>query len=180
LKDRADVEITWKNRRHHGRQQRNRPGASSSSSLIRSTARPPGDTPSVCPCLRVVGDPREPPAQPDSSRQLFLLIEGSVDRGSIGLSDNEHPNSMAARMVAGKLDVTLPSYGMRPAKRAGRPTSAPGSGWYRLNLLSRLVVASFSVGTVQTLGDHAALAKAGSALENRSNRCPIPAPSVPL
>jgi len=36
------------------------------------------------------------------------------------------------------------------------------------------------MGTVQTLGDHAALARARSALENRSNRCPIPAPSVPL
>jgi hypothetical protein len=29
-------------------------------------------------------------------------------------------------------------------------------------------------------GDHAALAKAGSTLEIRSNRCPKPAPSVPL
>ena len=35
-------------------------------------------------------------------------------------------------------------------------------------------------GTVQTLGDHAALAKVGSALAIRSNRCPNPAPSVPL
>jgi hypothetical protein len=35
-------------------------------------------------------------------------------------------------------------------------------------------------GTVQTLGDHAAWAKAGSALAIRSNRCPNPAPSVPL
>jgi hypothetical protein len=29
-------------------------------------------------------------------------------------------------------------------------------------------------------GDHAALAKVGFALEIRSNRCPNPAPSVPL
>ena len=35
-------------------------------------------------------------------------------------------------------------------------------------------------GTVQTLGDHAAWAKAGSALAIRSNRCPNPAPSVPF
>jgi multiple sugar transport system substrate-binding protein len=35
-------------------------------------------------------------------------------------------------------------------------------------------------GTVQTLGDHAALAKVRSALAIRSNRCPNPAPSVPL
>jgi hypothetical protein len=59
--------------------------------------RPPGDAPGACPRLRVVGDPREPPAQLDSSRQLSLLVEDSADRGSIGLGDNEHPNSMAAR-----------------------------------------------------------------------------------
>ena len=35
-------------------------------------------------------------------------------------------------------------------------------------------------GPSRDLGDHAALAKAGSALEIRSNRCPNPAPSVPL
>jgi hypothetical protein len=35
-------------------------------------------------------------------------------------------------------------------------------------------------GTVQTSGDHAAWAKSGSALAVRSNRCPNPAPSVPL
>jgi hypothetical protein len=63
--------------------------------------RPPGDAPSVCPCLRVVGDPREPPAQLDSSRELSLQIEDRADRGSIGLGDNEHPNSMAARTAAG-------------------------------------------------------------------------------
>ena len=64
--------------------------------------RPPGDAPSVCPRLRVVGDPREPPAQLDSSRQLSVLVEDSADRGSIGLGDNEHPGSMAARTEAGK------------------------------------------------------------------------------
>jgi hypothetical protein len=62
---------------------------------------PPGDAPSVCPRLRVVGDPREPPAQLDSSRQLSLLVEDGADRGSIGLGDNEHPNSIAARTAAG-------------------------------------------------------------------------------
>ena len=35
-------------------------------------------------------------------------------------------------------------------------------------------------GPSRDLGDHAALAKAGSALAIRSNRCPNPAPSVPL
>jgi hypothetical protein len=93
--------------------------------------RPSGNAPIVCPRFRVVGDPREPPAQLDSSRQLSLLIEDSADRGSIGLSDNEHPNSMAVRTVAGKLGVTLPSYGMRPAKRGG--IYAPCSGRYRLD-----------------------------------------------
>ena len=34
--------------------------------------------------------------------------------------------------------------------------------------------------TVQALGDHAALARVRSALAIRSNRCPYPAPSVPL
>jgi DDE family transposase len=37
-----------------------------------------------------------------------------------------------------------------------------------------------SSGTVQTLGDHAAWARTGSALAIRLNRCPNPAPSVPL
>jgi hypothetical protein len=63
--------------------------------------RPPGDAPSVCPRLRVVGDPREPPAQLDSSRGLSLLVQDSTDRGSIGLGDNEHRNIMAARTAAG-------------------------------------------------------------------------------
>jgi AcrB/AcrD/AcrF family len=35
-------------------------------------------------------------------------------------------------------------------------------------------------GPSRDLGDHAALARAGSASEIRSNRCPNPAPSVPL
>jgi hypothetical protein len=61
---------------------------------------PSRDAPSVCPRLRVVGDPREPPAQFDSSRQLSLLVEDRADRGSIGLGNNEHPNSMAARIAA--------------------------------------------------------------------------------
>jgi hypothetical protein len=73
--------------------------------------RPPGDTPSVCPRLRVVGDSREPPAQLDSSRQLSVLVKDSADRGSIGLGDNEHPGSMAARTAAGKARFTLPSCG---------------------------------------------------------------------
>jgi hypothetical protein len=70
-----------------------------------------------CTCLRVVGDPREPSAQLGSSRQLTFLIEDSTDRGGISLSDNEHSNSMAALTAAGKHDETLPSCGMRPAKR---------------------------------------------------------------
>jgi hypothetical protein len=50
----------------------------------------------VCPRLRVVGDPREPPSQLDSGRQLSLLVEDGADRGSIGLGDN----SMATRIEA--------------------------------------------------------------------------------
>jgi hypothetical protein len=64
--------------------------------------RPPGDAPGTHSRLRVVGDPREPPAQLDSSRQFSVLVEDSADRGSIGLGDNEHPGSMAARTEAGK------------------------------------------------------------------------------
>lgn len=62
--------------------------------------RPPGNAPSVCPRLRVVGDPREPPAQLDSSRQLSILVEDRPDRGGIGLGDNEHPNNMATGIAA--------------------------------------------------------------------------------
>ena len=46
--------------------------------------------------------------------------------------------------------------------------------------LNDFLFATISDGTVQTLGDHAALAKVGSSLAIRSNRCPNPAPSVPL
>ena len=37
-----------------------------------------------------------------------------------------------------------------------------------------------TLGLSRLLGDHAALAKVGSSLAIRSNRCPNPAPSVPL
>ena len=52
------------------------------------------------PALRVVGDSWKPSAQLDSSRQLTVLVEDRADRGNIGLGDNEHPNSMAARIAA--------------------------------------------------------------------------------
>jgi hypothetical protein len=68
--------------------------------------RPPGDAPRTLPRLRVVCDPREPSAQLDSSRQLSVLVKDSADRGSIGLGDNEHPNSMAIRTAAGKARYT--------------------------------------------------------------------------
>jgi hypothetical protein len=64
--------------------------------------RPPSDAPGAFPGLGVVGDPWKPPAQLDCSRQLSLLVEDRADRGSIGLGDNEHPNSMAVRAAADK------------------------------------------------------------------------------
>ena len=84
---------------------------------------PPGDGPGACPCLRVVGDSLKPPAQLDGGRQLALLIEDSADRVGVGLGDNEHPDSMAARTAAGKqARCALASCGMRPAKRGGGQT----------------------------------------------------------
>ena len=68
---------------------------------------PPGDAPGACPRLRVVSDPRKPPAQLNNSRQLSLLIEGGADRGSIGLGDDEHPQSMMVRTTADKRDERL-------------------------------------------------------------------------
>jgi hypothetical protein len=44
-------------------------------------------------CLGVIPGNRRP-AQLDSSRQLSFLIEGSADRGCIGLGDDEHPKGM--------------------------------------------------------------------------------------
>jgi site-specific recombinase XerD len=64
--------------------------------------RPPGDAPNAFPRLGVVGNPREPSAQFDSSQQLSFLSEDSANGGSIGLGDNEHPDSMVARTTVGK------------------------------------------------------------------------------
>ena len=44
---------------------------------------PSGDVLGACPRLRVVSDPRKPPAQLDGSRPLSLLIKGGADRGGI-------------------------------------------------------------------------------------------------
>jgi hypothetical protein len=66
--------------------------------------RPPGDAPSAFPRLGVVGNPRKPSAQLDSSRQLSFLSEDSANCGSIGLGDNEHLDSMVARTTVGKRD----------------------------------------------------------------------------
>jgi hypothetical protein len=63
---------------------------------------PPCDGPGAGPRLRVVGDPWEPSAQLDSSRQLSLLIKHGTDRGGISLGNDEHPNSMTVRTVADK------------------------------------------------------------------------------
>src|SRR5271165_3078311 len=43
-----------------------------------------------------------------------------------------------------------------------------------------ITLVGYDSGPSRDLGDHAALAKARSALAIRSNRCPNPAPSVPL
>jgi hypothetical protein len=67
--------------------------------------RPTGDAPSAFPRLGVVGNPREPSAQLDSSRQLSFLREDSANCGSIGLGDNEHPDSMVARTTVSKRSV---------------------------------------------------------------------------
>ena len=54
------------------------------------------------PRFRVVNDPRKPPAQLNSSRQLSLLIEGGADRGGIGFGDDEHPKALSVHITAGK------------------------------------------------------------------------------
>jgi hypothetical protein len=63
---------------------------------------PPCDGPGTGPRLRVVGDPWEPSAQLDSSRQLSLLIKNGTDCGGISLGNDEHPNSMAVRTTPDK------------------------------------------------------------------------------
>jgi hypothetical protein len=101
--------------------------------------RPPGDAPGEFPCLRIVGDPGEPPTQLDSGRQLSLLIEDRADRSGICLGDNEHPISMVAHPVAGKHGMHRAHAGcVRQSEGANRPPR-PGSGWYRLNTLSRVM-----------------------------------------
>src|SRR6202021_824571 len=68
----------------------------------RRRRRPPGDGPGACPGLRVVDDPRKPPPQLNSSRQLPFLIEDGADHGSTGLGDEEHLKDMVTRPTAGK------------------------------------------------------------------------------
>ena len=51
--------------------------------------------PGMCPRLRIVCDARKPPAQLDCRRQLALRIEDGADRSSIGLDDDEHPQTLA-------------------------------------------------------------------------------------
>jgi hypothetical protein len=63
---------------------------------------PSSNGPGACQCLDLVQDARETPAHLNGSRQLAFLIDGSADRSSIGLSDDEHLNSMGAIATAGK------------------------------------------------------------------------------
>jgi hypothetical protein len=63
---------------------------------------PPSDGSGALPRFRVVADTGKPPAQLDRSRQLTFLIEDGADRSSIGLGDDEHPQTMAIRTSSGK------------------------------------------------------------------------------
>jgi len=55
-----------------------------------------------------------------------------------------------------------------------------GSDNMTIRTMARFAAAVDGEGPSRDLGDHAALAKVRSALAIRSNRCPNPAPSVPL
>jgi hypothetical protein len=74
----------------------------------RGQRHPSGDAPGAFPRLRVVGDPREPPTQLDSGRQLSLLIEGRADRSGIGLGNDEHGGKMGGMPPMGKLTFVAP------------------------------------------------------------------------
>ena len=67
---------------------------------------PPCDGPGTGPRLRVVGDPWEPSAQLDSSRQLSLLIKHGTDRGSICFGHSEHSASMGQAPPRGQAPCT--------------------------------------------------------------------------
>jgi hypothetical protein len=64
------------------------------------------------------------------------------------------------------------------------PKATIGANWSEgdnlLEELQRSTHITAVGGPSRDLGDHAALARAGSASAIRSNRCPNPAPSVPL
>ena len=72
-----------------------------------------------------------------------------------------------------RLNLLAGGYDPIPIVAHDAPGKSPGKrpaldGWQGIEITP-------DVGTVQTLGDHAAWAKAGSALAIRSNRCPNPA-----
>jgi DNA invertase Pin-like site-specific DNA recombinase len=66
---------------------------------------------------------------------------------------------IAFRSLIGQMDTTTPQ------------------GELLFHVFGALVQFEQSLGTVQTLGDHAAWAKAGSVFPIRSNRCSNPAPT---
>jgi hypothetical protein len=59
--------------------------------------------PGALPCLRVVGDAGEPPAQLDRGRELATLLVDGADRSGIRLGDDEHRWSMGTHCVAGNV-----------------------------------------------------------------------------
>ena len=54
--------------------------------------------------------------------QNILLVEDSEDRGSIGLGDNEHPNSMGARTAVGNARCYTALCPDASGKARGKPT----------------------------------------------------------
>ena len=59
--------------------------------LLGGQRLPTGDSASTRPRLHIVGDAREQPAQLDRGRHLATLNDGGMDRVSLGLGDDKHP-----------------------------------------------------------------------------------------
>ena len=114
-----------------------------------------------------------------ASSRATGLAPSTIGRG---LKDLNEPGSLSGK-------VRRPGSG-RPALTAKDPTlledlrrllepATMGDPLRPLRWVSKSH-AKLAVGLSRHWGDQAALAKAGSALASRSNRCPNPEPSVPL
>jgi aromatic ring hydroxylase len=106
----------------------------------------------------------------------LVLYDGDVVRDV----PNHPAFRAAAQSIANLWDVASDPTNRDVMTYVSPATGRPVLRCYQVPNGPAELAARHRMGLAKHWGDHAALAKAGSALEVRSNRCPNPVPSVPL